>query len=160
LSNASLPLLRKIISFSGYGEGWGLYAEQLADEMGMHDDNPIGRIGYLKWMLFRAQRCVVDTGLFHLGWSREKAIASFVTVCGNAPGSAAREVERYCALPGQACSYKIGHTVWARGRDRAQKALGAKYDIKDFHEAGLACGRVPLDVLDSVIDGYIKTRSA
>jgi len=160
LSETGLPLLRKIISFSGYAEGWGLYAEQLADEMGMHDAEPIGRIGYLKWMLFRAQRCVVDTGLFHFGWSREKAIQSFVTVCGNAPGSAAREVERYCALPGQACSYKLGHTVWARGRERAIKALGSRYDIKDFHEAGLSCGRVPLDILDGVIDGYIKSKAA
>jgi len=159
LSDASLPLLRKIISFSGYAEGWGLYAEQLADEMGMHEADPIGRIGYLKWMLFRAQRCVVDTGLFHFGWSREKAIQSFVTVCGDAPGSAAREVERYCALPGQACSYKLGHTVWARGRERAIKALGARYDIKDFHEAGLSCGRVPLDILDVVIDAYIRLKA-
>ena len=160
LSNTSLPLLRKIHSFSGYGEGWGLYAEQLADEMGMHEADPIGRIGYLKWMLFRAQRCVVDTGLFHYGWSREKAIQSFIEVCGNAPGSAAREVERYCALPGQACSYKLGHTVWARGRERAVKALGPRYDIKDFHEAGLGCGRVPLDILDTVIDAYIKSKAA
>ncbi len=160
LSDAGLPLLRKIISFSGYAEGWGLYAEQLADEMGMHEADPIGRIGYLKWMLFRAQRCVVDTGLFHYGWSREKAIQSFIDVCGDAPGSAAREVERYCALPGQACSYKIGHTVWSRGRERAAKALGARYDIKDFHEAGLGCGRVPLDILDSVIDAYVKSKAA
>jgi uncharacterized protein (DUF885 family) len=160
LSETGLPLLRKIIGFSGYVEGWGLYAEQLADEMGMHDAEPIGRIGYLKWMLFRAQRCVVDTGLFHLGWSREKAIQSFVTECGNAPGSAAREVERYCALPGQACSYKLGHTVWTRARARAIKALGSRYDIKDFHEAGLSCGRVPLDILDSVIDDYIKSKAA
>ena len=159
LSDPNLPLLRKTISFSGYGEGWGLYAEQLADEMGMHEAEPIGRIGYLKWMLFRAQRCVVDTGLFHLGWSREKAIQSFVTVCGDGPGSAAREVERYCALPGQACSYKLGHTVWARGRERAVKALGVRYDIRDFHEAGLSCGRVPLDILDGVIDAYIKSKA-
>jgi uncharacterized protein (DUF885 family) len=159
LSDPNMPLLRKTISFSGYAEGWGLYAEQLADELGMHEAEPLGRIGYLKWMLFRAQRCVVDTGLFHYGWSREKAIQSFVDVCGDPPSSAAREVERYCALPGQACSYKLGHTVWARGRDRAVKALGARYDIKDFHEAGLSCGRVPLDILDSVIDRYIKAKT-
>jgi uncharacterized protein (DUF885 family) len=111
-------------------------------------------------MLFRASRCVVDTGIFDLGWSREKAIAYFVEQEGDAPGFAAREVERYCVLPGQACSYKIGHTVWAKGRERARAALGAKYDIKDFHEAGLGCGRVPLDILDGVIDGYIKARAA
>ena len=160
LSNAGLPLIRKSVLFSGYGEGWGLYAEQLADELGMYEDDPLSRIGYLKFMLFRASRCVVDTGIFHQGWSREQAIRYFVDTGGEAPGFAAREVERYCALPGQACSYKIGHTVWTRARARAQKALGARYDIKAFHEAGLSCGRVPLDILDGVIDAYIKAKSA
>ena len=160
LADSSLPLIRKTILFSGYAEGWGLYAEQLADELGMYEDDRLGRIGYLKFQLFRAARCVVDTGIFHLGWSREKAIQYFVETDGDAPGFAAREVERYCVNPGQACSYKLGHTVWTRARARAQKALGAKYDIKDFHQAGLSCGRVPLDILDGVIDGYIKAKSA
>ena len=159
LSNPSLPLIRKTIGFSGYAEGWALYAEQLADEMGMYDDDPLGRIGFLKAQLFRAGRCVVDTGIHHLGWSREKAIAWFIDLEGDAPGLATREVERYCATPGQACSYKIGHTVWIRARRRAIAALGARYDIKDFHEAGLACGRVPLDVLDGVIDQWIAGKS-
>ncbi len=155
LSNAALPLIRKASGFSGYAEGWALYAEQLADELGMYDDDPLGRIGYLKFQLFRAGRCIVDTGIHHLKWSREQAIQTFVELDGDAPGFATREVERYCATPGQACSYKIGHTVWTRARARARKALGAQYDIKDFHEAGLGCGRVPLEVLDGVIDGYI-----
>ncbi len=155
LSNAALPLIRKTIGFSGYAEGWALYAEQLADEIGMYDDDPLGRIGYLKFQLFRANRCVVDTGIHHLKWSRERAIQHFIDAEGDAPGFVTREVERYCATPGQACSYKIGHTVWIRARDRAKAALGAKYQIKDFHEAGLGCGRVPLDVLDGVVDGYI-----
>jgi uncharacterized protein (DUF885 family) len=158
LSNPNLPLIRKTIGFSGYAEGWALYAEQLADEMGMYDDDPLGRIGFLKGQLFRAGRCVADTGIHHLGWSREKAIAYFVSLEGDAPGLATREVERYCATPGQACSYKIGHTVWTRARQRAIAALGARYDIKDFHEAGLACGRVPLDVLDEVVDAWIAQR--
>jgi uncharacterized protein (DUF885 family) len=155
LSNKSLPLIRKTLGFSGYAEGWGLYAEQLADELGMYDDDPLGRIGYLRFQLFRAGRCVVDTGIHHMRWSREQAIQYFVDLDADAPGFATREVERYCTQPGQACSYKIGHTVWTRARARAQAALGAKYDIKDFHEAGLGCGRVPLDVLDGVIDGYV-----
>ncbi|MGC1301538.1 MAG: DUF885 family protein [Caulobacteraceae bacterium] len=160
LSNKSLPLIRKVGGFSGYAEGWALYAEQLADELGMYDDDPMGRIGYLKFQLFRAGRCVVDTGIHHMGWTREQAIAYFLQLDGDAPGFAAREVERYCATPGQACSYKIGHTVWTRARTRAQKALGPRYDIKDFHEAGLSYGRVPLDILDGVIDTYIKTAKA
>ena len=155
LSNKSLPLIRKTSGFSGYAEGWALYAEQLADELGMYDDDPLGRIGYLRFQLFRAGRCVVDTGIHHLGWSREKAIQYFVDLDADAPGFATREVERYCTQPGQACSYKIGHTVWTRARARAIAALGPRYDIKDFHEAGLGCGRVPLDVLDGVIDFYI-----
>ena len=155
LSNQSLPLIRKTGGFSGYAEGWALYAEQLADELGMYDDDPLGRIGYLRFQLFRAGRCVVDTGIHHLGWSREQAIQYFIDLDADAPGFATREVERYCTQPGQACSYKIGHTVWTRARARAMAALGARYEIKDFHEAGLGCGRVPLDVLDGVIDGYI-----
>ena len=160
LSNAGLPLVRKTSGFSAYAEGWGLYAEQLADELGMYDDDPLGRIGYLKWQLFRASRLAVDTGLFHLNWSREKAIAYFVTQSGLEPGSAAQEVERYCTTPGQACSYKLGHNTLVNGRARAIKALGARYDIRDFHEACLDSGAVPLDILDAIIDRYIKAKAA
>jgi len=160
LSNKNLPLIRKTIGFSGYAEGWALYAEQLADEMGMYDDDPLSRIGYLRFQLFRAGRCVVDTGIHHMGWTREQAIAYFLALDGEAPGFATREVERYCATPAQACSYKIGHTVWTRARTRAKEQLGPRFDIKDFHEAGLSYGRVPLDILDGVIDSYIKTAKA
>lgn len=160
LSNTALPLIRKTGGFSGYGEGWALYAEQLADELGMYDGDPMGRIGYLKFQLFRAGRCIVDTGIHHYGWSREKAIQTFIGLEGDAPGFVTREVERYCATPGQACSYKLGHTVWTRARERARVALGARYDIKDFHEAGLGSGRVPLDVLNGVIDAWIGQTKA
>jgi uncharacterized protein (DUF885 family) len=160
LSNTDLPLIRKNTSFSGYGEGWALYAEQLADEIGMYDDDPLGRIGYLKFQLFRANRCVVDTGIHHMRWSREQAIARFVENEGEAPGFAAREVERYCATPGQACSYKLGHTTIVNLRTRAKAALGAKFEIKDFHEAVLSGGRVPLDILDQLGDAWIAARKA
>ncbi len=160
LSNANLPLIRKTGMFSGYAEGWALYAEQLADEIGMYDDDPLGRIGYLRFQLFRAGRCVVDTGIHHLGWSREQAIAYFVGLEADAPGFAAREVERYCVNPGQACSYKLGHTVWTTQRARAKAALGPRFDIKDFHEAGLGCGRVPLEVLQGVIGDWFAGAKA
>ena len=160
LSNKNLPLIRKSIGFSGYAEGWALYAEQLADEIGMYDDDPVGRIGYLKMQMFRAGRCVVDTGMHHMKWSKEKAIAYFVALDGDPQGFATREVERYTVQPGQACSYKLGHSVFVGGRERAKKTLGSRYDIKDFHEAVLNCGRVPLDILDGVIDTYIKTTQA
>jgi len=149
LSNQGLPMIRKIGGFSGYGEGWALYAEQLADEMGMYEDDPLGRLGYLKFQLFRANRCVVDTGIHHLRWSREQAIRYFVVEDGEAPGFATREVERYCATPGQACSYKLGHSVFVRLRDKAKAALGARFDIKAFHDAVLGTGRVPLDILEA-----------
>jgi uncharacterized protein (DUF885 family) len=132
----------------------------LADEIGMYDDDPLGRIGYLKFQLFRANRCVVDTGIHHLRWSKEQAIARFVENEGEAPGFARREVERYCATPGQACSYKLGHTTIVNLRERAKAALGPKFDIKDFHEAVLSGGRVPLDILDQTGDAWIAARKA
>jgi uncharacterized protein (DUF885 family) len=160
LSNPNLSLLRKTLGFSAYGEGWALYAEQLADEIGAYDDDPLGRLGYLKFQLFRANRCVVDTGIHHLHWSREQAIAYFVDQEGEAPGFAAREVERYCATPGQACSYKLGHTEINAIRDKARATLGPRFQIKDFHDAILANGRVPLEVLHRVGDDWIASRRA
>jgi uncharacterized protein (DUF885 family) len=160
LSNPHLSLLRKTTSFPAYGEGWALYAEQLSDELGAYDHDPLGRIGYLKFQLFRANRCVVDTGIHHMRWSREQAIAYFVDQEGEAPGFAAREVERYCVSPGQACSYKLGHTAIVGIRARAKAALGSKFAIKDFHDAILANGRVPLEVLERVSDEWIASRRA
>ena len=158
LRNAALPMIRKTGGFSGYGEGWALYAEQIADEIGMYDDDPLGRLGYLKFQLFRANRCVVDTGIHHLRWSREQAIRYFVDGEGEAPGFAAREVERYCASPGQACSYKLGHSMFADLRERARVRLGARYDIKAFHDAVLGIGRVPLDILRDRGEAWIAAQ--
>ncbi|KTW13709.1 DUF885 domain-containing protein [Sphingomonas sanguinis] len=156
LSNTRLPLIRKINGFSGYGEGWALYAEQLADEIGMYDDDPLGQLGYLKFLLFRANRCVVDTGLHHLRWTREQAIRHFVEAEGEAEGFATREVERYCVNPGQAASYKLGHSVFVDIRDLAKKQKGAAFDLKAFHTAVLRHGRVPLDVLRRVGEEWAK----
>ncbi|MBB6251629.1 DUF885 domain-containing protein [Nitrospirillum iridis] len=150
-----IPLYRANMFFSGYGEGWALYAEQLADELGMYDADPLGRIGYLKFLLFRAGRCVIDTGMHHKRWTREQAVDYMVNLTGDAPTAMTREVDRYCAWPGQACSYKIGHTMWNRLRDEAKAALGAKFDIKDFHQVGLNSGAVPLDVLQTMMGDYI-----
>ncbi|HET8611723.1 MAG TPA: DUF885 family protein [Sphingomonas sp.] len=155
LSNTSLPLIRKTGGFSGYGEGWALYAEQLADEIGMYDDDPLGRLGYLKFQLFRANRCVVDTGIHHLKWGREQAIRYFVEQDGEAPGFATREVERYCAMPGQAASYKIGHSVFVGIREKAKAKMGPRFDIKAYHDAVLAHGRVPLEILQQIGDRWI-----
>ncbi len=157
LANTRLPTIRKVSGFSGYAEGWALYAEQLADELGMYDDDPLGRLGYLKFQLFRANRCVVDTGIHHLRWTREQAIARFVDGDGEAPGFATREVERYCATPGQACSYKLGHSTFVDLRDKAKARQGAAFDLKAFHRAVLANGRLPLDVLRQTGERWIAS---
>jgi uncharacterized protein (DUF885 family) len=150
-----LPLIRKIVFFSGYGEGWALYAEQLAVEMGLYDNDPFGHIGQMQAALFRAVRLVVDSGMHAQGWSREKAIDYFVDTLGEKPSSAITEVERYCVWPGQACSYMIGKLTWLRVRDSARHALGAKFDLKKFHDAGLLSGALPLDVLETQISAYV-----
>ncbi len=149
-----LPLIRKMVGFSGYAEGWALYAEQLAVEMGMYDDDPLGHIGQLQASLFRAVRLVVDSGMHALGWSREHAVDYYVDTLGEKRTAAVTEVERYCVWPGQACSYMIGKLTWLRLRARAKAALGANFDIKKFHDAGLLSGSLPLDVLDGVIAEY------
>jgi uncharacterized protein (DUF885 family) len=158
--SAGIPILRKNMYFSAYGEGWALYAEQLAQELGMYDDDPLGEIGWRKAQMFRAGRCVVDTGMHAMRWSREKAIETLMGLDGDAEGSTVREVQRYCAIPAQACSYKIGHTYWLDQREKARAALGGKFDIKAFHDAGLNSGAMPLDVLGRVVDGYIAQAKA
>jgi uncharacterized protein (DUF885 family) len=157
---ATLPLIRKVSFFSAYIEGWALYAEQLADEMGMYDNDPFGRIGYLHDAMFRGVRLVVDTGIHSMRWSREQAIKYFTDTLGDPVASATTEVERYCVWPGQACAYMLGKLTILRLRDKAKQALGAKFDIRQFHDAVLLCGAVPLTVLETVVDNYIKAKRA
>jgi len=154
---ANLPLIRKQIWFDAYGEGWALYAEQLADEMGMYETDPFGRIGYLHDALLRAARMVIDTGLHSQGWSREQAVRYFVENQGDPDTSAISEVERYCVSPGQACSYMIGKLEWLRLRQLAKDRMGARFDIRTFHDAGLLTGPTPLKVLDRIVQDYAKT---
>ena len=143
-----IPTLRKIGGFSAYSEGWALYAEQLADELGAYSG--LERGGYLQSFLFRATRLVVDTGLHAKGWSREKATDYMTATTGFARPRVQREVERYCTQIGQACSYKVGHMAWTRARDEAKKALGSRFDIKQFHEI-LREGAMPLSILEQRI---------
>lgn len=152
---AGLPDIRKVQFFSGYGEGWALYAEELAVEMGAYADDPLGHVGQLHDAMFRAVRLVVDSGMHAMGWSREKAIAFFTDTLGDPDTSATTEVERYCIWPGQACSYMLGKLDWLRLRDKARTALGPRFDIRRFHDAGLLPGAMPLTVLDQCIDAYI-----
>ncbi len=152
---SNLPIIRRVIGFNAYQEGWALYAEQLADEMGMYDHDPMGRIGYLHDALFRAVRLVVDTGLHDLRWTREQTVTYYVDNLGDQEASAVTEVERYCVEAGQACSYMVGKLTWLRLRAKAQAALGAKFDIRQFHDACLSNGAMPLAVLETVVDQYI-----
>ncbi|MEO6580898.1 MAG: DUF885 family protein [Sphingomicrobium sp.] len=146
--STDIPTIRKIGGFSAYSEGWALYAEQLADELGAYDG--IERAGYLQSFLFRAARLVVDTGIHSKRWSREKAIDYMVATTGFARPRVQREVERYCTQMGQACSYKVGHMAWTRARAEAQKALGPRFDLKRFHEV-LKDGAMPLTLLQQRI---------
>ena len=148
------PLLMKVMGFSAYSEGWGLYAEQLADEIGAYENDPFGQIGYLQSLMFRAARLVVDSGLHHKRWSREQGIRYMVDALGDQESSIATEVERYCVWPGQASSYKVGHTTWVRLREDAKKRLGARFDIKGFHDTGLNLGGVPLTVLERTMNAW------
>ncbi|HEX8841771.1 MAG TPA: DUF885 domain-containing protein, partial [Sphingomicrobium sp.] len=142
-----IPTIRKLGFFSAYSEGWALYAEQLASELGVYDKDPLGKAGFLQSFLFRAARLVVDTGLHTKRWSRDQATDYMVATTGFARPRSQREVERYCTMIGQACSYKVGHTAWTRARAEAQKTLGAKFDIKQFHEI-LREGAMPLSILE------------
>jgi uncharacterized protein (DUF885 family) len=142
-----IPTLRKLGFFSAYSEGWALYAEQLADELGVYANDPLGRAGFLQSFLFRAARLVVDTGIHSKRWSREQATDYMVQTTGFARPRSQREVERYCTMIGQACSYKVGHTAWTRARAESQKALGPRFDLKQFHEV-LREGAMPLSILE------------
>ncbi len=152
LENADIPALRRLPLFTAYIEGWGLYAERLADEMGLYS-TPIQRLGMLSADAWRAARLVVDTGLHHYGWSREQAVQYLVDNTAVAPIDVESEIDRYIAYPGQALSYMTGRREIERLRERAQQELGGAFDIGAFHDRVLADGALPLTVLDSVMPG-------
>ena len=151
-----MPLIRQMLAFNAYSEGWALYAEQLADELGAYEREPVGRLGYLQSLAFRACRLVVDTGLHAKRWTRAQAVQYFVDVNGSNPLEVASEVDRYCAWPGQACGYKVGHTEINRQRDKATNALGPAFSGKAFNDTVVLGGNVPLDVLAKNVDEYIR----
>lgn len=154
-----MPAIRQVLQFNAYSEGWGLYAEQLADELGAYDTAKVGRLGYLQSIAFRACRLVVDTGLHARGWTREQGVKFFVDENGSNPVEVASEVDRYCSWPGQACGYKVGHSEINRQRDRAKTELGDKFDLKAFDDTVVLGGNVPLDVLAKNVNEHIRTRA-
>ncbi|MBC7769316.1 MAG: DUF885 family protein [Phycisphaerales bacterium] len=159
--SGSIPFIRSaMLGFSAFSEGWGLYAEQLADELGVYANNPLGRLGYLQSMTFRASRLVVDTGMHHKRWSREQAIASMMEATGDQESSITTEIERYAVWPGQACSYMVGRQAINRMRDASRAALGSRFDLKGFHDTMLANGAVPLSVLERIMTDWTTSQRA
>jgi uncharacterized protein (DUF885 family) len=152
-----MPLIRQMLAFNAYSEGWALYAEQLADELGAFENDPVGRLGYLQSIAFRACRLVVDTGLHAKRWTREQGVQFFVDANGSNPLEVASEVDRYCSWPGQACGYKVGHSEINRQREKARTALGSTFVEKAFNDTVVLGGNVPLDVLAKNVDEYIRT---
>ncbi|WP_414902623.1 DUF885 domain-containing protein [Sphingomonas flavalba] len=155
-----VPLISSLMGFNAYTEGWALYSEQLVDELGFYDNDPLGRLGMYQALRFRASRLVADTGLHAKKWSRDQAIDFLVSSTGRARAACTSEIDRYCAAPGQACGYKVGHSEIVRLRDKAQAALGDRYDVRDFDDAVIKAGAVPLAVLATAIDAYIATGTA
>jgi uncharacterized protein (DUF885 family) len=153
-----MPLIRSMLQFNAYSEGWALYAQQLADELGVYDANPVERLGYLQGIAFRACRLVVDTGLHAKRWTRAQAIDWFADTNGSGREEVSSEVDRYCSWPGQACGYKVGHSEINRLREHAKAALGDRYDFRAFNDAVVLGGNVPMTVLGRVIDRHIAER--
>jgi uncharacterized protein (DUF885 family) len=154
-----LPFFRKLIPFPSYSEGWGLYAERLAWEMGYLED-PYENIGRLQSELFRAVRLVVDTGIHAMRWTREEAIEYMLDNVGMAETDAVSEVERYFVIPGQATAYKVGMIKIMELRTRARSELGEKFDIREFHDVILTNGSMPLDILEELVLEYIAEAKA
>ncbi len=150
-----LPFFRRLVPFTAYAEGWALYAEKLAREIGMYREDPYSELGYLDSELFRAVRLVVDTGLHHKRWTREQAIEYMENHSASAHESVVSEVERYIVMPGQACAYKMGEIKLVALRERARTELGEKFDLRAFHDLVLGNGSMPLSILEQVVEDHI-----
>lgn len=157
LGLTELPLLRRIANVNAYTEGWGLYAERLADEMGLYSDD-LASLGMLAADSMRAGRLVVDTGLHAKGWSRETAVDFLSRNTPMAEVEIESEVDRYIAWPGQALSYMVGRLEIMRMREFAQRALGERFDVRAFHDLVLGGGPLPLSVLDGVVSEWVRAR--
>ncbi len=154
-----MPLFRRMSPFTAYTEGWALYTEQVAWELGFQD-NPLDNVGRLQAELFRAVRLVVDTGIHAKRWTREQAIDYMKANTGMAESDVISEIERYIVMPGQATSYKTGMMKILELRTKAQNALGEEFDLRDFHDVVLKNGAVPLAILERLIDNYIAEKQA
>ena len=156
----SLPFLRRIAPYNAYAEGWALYSEQVAYDLGMYENDPFGNLGRLQAELFRAVRLVVDTGLHYKRWTREQAISYMAGQTGMAESDVIAEIERYMTWPGQALGYKLGMLKILSLRDQAKKALGDKFDLSAFHDVVLLGGAVPMSVLARNVEQWIASQKA
>ena len=156
LAAGDQPLVRKLSPLNAYAEGWALYSEQLAWEMGLYEDDPFGDVGRLSDELFRAVRLVVDTGLHHKRWTREEAIEYMARTTGSPASEVQAEIERYMAWPGQALGYKLGMLRILELRESAQERLGDAFDIRRFHDVVLLGGAIPMDVLERLVDAWVE----
>ena len=153
-----LPQFRKVLPFTAYIEGWALYCEWLAKQVGWYDRDPFGDLGRLRDELFRAVRLVVDTGIHAKRWTREEAIAYMRDKTGIGEKEVRSEIERYIVMPGQACAYKVGMLKIQELRARAEKELGEKFDQREFHDAVLKNGALPLEILEEQVNKYIRQK--
>jgi uncharacterized protein (DUF885 family) len=154
-----VPFFRRVLPFTAYAEGWALYAERLAWELGFEKD-PLDDLGRLRDEMMRAVRLVVDTGIHFKRWSREQSIAYMIEQTGMAEGDVVAEIERYFVAPGQALAYKAGMLKILELRERAQKALGPRFKLSEFHDQVLMHGSLPLSLLERVVNDWIGERKA
>jgi uncharacterized protein (DUF885 family) len=154
-----VPVFRTLGIFTAYVEGWALYSEQLAWELGFYENDPFGNLGRLQAEMFRAVRLVVDTGIHYKKWTREEAIDYMVANTGMTTTEVTTEIERYIVMPGQACAYKIGMMKILELREKAKLALGDKFDLREFHNVVLKNGAVPLDILEELVDEYVQANA-
>lgn len=156
----NVPIFRTFGLFTAYVEGWALYSERLAWELGFYEGDPFGNLGRLQAEMFRAVRLVVDTGIHYKKWTREAAIEYMIANTGMTTGEVVTEIERYIVMPGQACAYKIGMMKILELREKAKEKMGDKFELKQFHNVVLKNGAVPLDILEELIDEYIESANS
>jgi len=156
MDQASLPFLRRIAPYNAYAEGWALYSEKVASELGLYENDPFGDLGRLQAELFRAVRLVVDTGMHHKRWTREQAITYMSDITGTAESDVVAEIERYITWPGQALGYKLGMLKILSLREQAKTELGDKFELSAFHDVVLLGGAVPMVVLERNVNQWIK----
>ncbi len=152
-----VPNFRKYGGFTAFSEGWGLYSESLGEDMGLYDD-PYDKFGQLTYEMWRAVRLVVDTGIHHLKWDRQKAIDFFMANAAKTEQDIVNEIDRYISMPGQALAYKIGELKMQELRTRATRELGSDFDLRELHDVMLLSGAVPLDILEKNVDEWIKKK--